>query len=99
MGNCHTFKNWPYLQFIVIEYQSLQNVNKPCKDICLQTVASVYIDSTKIQCKLFISPGTALFVQPSRAVFCQNGLSHENIMARDASKVTLFDVLGWSTHP
>ena len=47
-----------------MEYQSLQNINKPCKEICLQTVASVYIDSTKIRRKLFILPGAALPVQP-----------------------------------
>ena len=75
-------------QVIIIEYQSLQNVNKPCREKCLQTAASVYIDSTIIGRKLFISPGTAFPVQSSRAVFRRNGISHESIMARDAIKVS-----------
>ena len=57
------------LQFIVIEYQSLQNINNTCKKTCLQTVASIYIDSTKIRRKFFILPGTAFLVQPLRAPF------------------------------
>ena len=61
-------------QFIVIEYQSLQNVNSFAHTLSLQTVASVDIVLTKSRRKPLISPGTALLVQPFAGGFVQKDM-------------------------
>ena len=84
-------------QFIVIEYQSLQNVNSVALTVCLQTVASVCIDSTKIRRKLSILPGNALPVQSSRAVVVETIYRTRIPWLETLSRSALFNVLGWST--
>ena len=95
-GKLSHFLKLTISQFIVIEYQRSQNVNSFAPTVCLQTVASVYIDSTEIRSKLFISPGTALPVQPSQAVVVGT-IYHTRIpWLETLSRSALFDILGWS---
>ena len=52
MVNCHTLKKMTTSQFIVIEYQSLQNVSELCKGISLQIVTVFTMNPTRFGNKI-----------------------------------------------